>query len=270
MNKVAIHSVPRSGSSWLGQIFNSSPAVKFRFQPLFSYAFKDYLNENSSLNDINNFFSLIEKSTDSFLLQKDKIEQGIYPEFKKNKKISHCIYKEVRYHHILENMLSIDPDVIVIGLVRSPYAVINSFLESPREFRKDYGWDELEEWRYANSKNQKKIEEFYGYEKWKEVVFLFKKLKECYPWRFYLLNYDELLNHTYEEVEKVFKFSNLDMTEQTLNFILQSKNSNFNDAYSVYKTKKTDMNWKNNLNSAIIDCISKDLIDSGLEDFLAL
>ena len=45
MKRIAIHSVPRSGSSWLGQILNSSLKVCFRFQPLFSYAFKDYLNE---------------------------------------------------------------------------------------------------------------------------------------------------------------------------------------------------------------------------------
>ncbi|MDH5934310.1 hypothetical protein, partial [Vibrio splendidus] len=56
MHKVAIHSVPRSGSSWLGEIINSSPQVNYSFQPLFSYEFKSYLNENSSLENINNFF----------------------------------------------------------------------------------------------------------------------------------------------------------------------------------------------------------------------
>ena len=37
MKNVAIFGVPRSGTSWLGQIFNSSPMVAYRFQPLFSY-----------------------------------------------------------------------------------------------------------------------------------------------------------------------------------------------------------------------------------------
>ena len=61
MKRIAIHSVPRSGSSWLGQILNSSPKVCFRFQPLFSYAFKDYLNEKSSQEDIMTFFEQIAK-----------------------------------------------------------------------------------------------------------------------------------------------------------------------------------------------------------------
>ena len=45
--KVAIHGVPRSGTTWLGSIFDSSPNVIYRNQPLFSYAFKSYLSEHS-------------------------------------------------------------------------------------------------------------------------------------------------------------------------------------------------------------------------------
>ena len=38
--------VARSGTSWLGQIFDSSPEVRYSFQPLFSYEFKNRVNEN--------------------------------------------------------------------------------------------------------------------------------------------------------------------------------------------------------------------------------
>ena len=56
MHKIALHSVPRSGSTWLGEILNSSENVKYCFQPLFSYKFKNFLDERSSKDDINNFF----------------------------------------------------------------------------------------------------------------------------------------------------------------------------------------------------------------------
>ncbi len=153
MKKIAIHSVPRSGSSWIGQIFNSSPTVNFKFQPLFSYAFKSALNEKSSKNEIDTFFKDISQSDDDFLIQQDKIDNGNYPKFKKNNLFTHIAYKEVRYHNIQENMLKINSDIIVIGIVRNPYAVINSFLKAPREFRKDLNWNELDEWQYANKKN---------------------------------------------------------------------------------------------------------------------
>ena len=156
MKRIAIHSAPRSGSSWLGQILNSSTKVCFRFQPLFSYAFKDYLNDKSSREDIVRFFENIAKSSDDFLLQKDKIDNEEYPLFEKDSNLTHIIYKEVRYHNILENLLTKDKDLKVIGLVRNPFAVISSFLNSPREFRKDLGWIEVEEWKLAEKKNNNK------------------------------------------------------------------------------------------------------------------
>ncbi len=268
MNKIAIHSVPRSGSSWMGQIFNSSPDVNFKFQPLFSYAFKDYLNTSSSLKDINTFFEKIAKSNDLFLLQQDKIDKGIYPVFKKNEQPTHIAYKEVRYHHILENMLKVDPEVIVIVIVRSPYAVISSFLNAPREFRKDLGWDELREWRYAKKKNLDRDEEFFGYEKWKETTLLFQKLKKQHPDRFYLVKYDELLMDTLREVEKIFDFCGIDMTSQTKSFLEKSTEENQDDTYSVYKKKTVDDSWKKSLNPTISTIISEDLNKIGLEEYL--
>ena len=268
MKKIAIHSVPRSGSSWVGQIFNSSQDVNFRFQPLFSYTFKDYLNQESSLNDVDTFFDLINKSDDDFLLQKDKVLQGIYPSFKKNNIVTHTAYKEVRYHHILENMMNVDPDVIVIGIIRNPYAVINSFLNTPREFRVDLSWNELDEWNYADKKNMDKPEEFFGYQKWKEVVFLFYQLKNKYSNRFYLVKYDDLLANTINVVESMFNFCDIEVTKQTVDFLKQSTCLNQGDRYSVYKRKIKDDTWRNTLNPRIIEAITKDLIKSNMDEFI--
>lgn len=268
MKKIAIHSVPRSGSSWIGQIFNSSPDVDFKFQPLFSYAFKDYLDADSSKKKINEFFELIAQSEDEFLIQKEKVLQGIYPKFHKNKSGTHVAYKEVRYHHILENMLKVDPDIIVIGIIRNPYAVVSSFLNAPREFRKDLGWDELSEWRFAEKKNLGKPEEFNGYEKWKEVALLFNKLKKQYPDRFYIVKYAELLRNTVKEVENMFTFCGIKMENQTISFLQQSTQENQENPYSVYKNKHYDNNWVNTLDKKIIREINNDLMDSSLNEYM--
>ena len=268
INKIAIHSVPRSGSSWIGQIFNSSPDVAYRFQPLFSYAFKDYLNEDSSKKRIETFFRKIAESDDDFLLQKDKVLKGIYPLFKKNPIYTHVVYKEVRYHNILANMLSEDDELKVIGIIRNPYAVINSFLQAPREFRRDLGWNELQEWRYAAKKNMNRAEEFYGYEKWKEVVLLFRELREKYPSRLYILYYDELLKDPLGSVGKIFSFCSLPLREQTIDFLYESRNIHMPDPYSVFKRRSIDNRWKNELNPKIVQEISIDLKSSKLEEFI--
>ena len=267
MKRIAIHSAPRSGSSWLGQILNSSPKVCFRFQPLFSYAFKDYLNDKSSREDIIEFFENISKSDDDFLLQKDKIANGEYPLFKKNSNLTHIIYKEVRYHNILKNLLHQDRDLRVIGLVRNPFAAINSFLSSPREFRKDLGWIEAEEWRLAEKKNQNKAEEYFGFERWKEIYFLFTELKRRYPDRFLFVSYDDLIEDTVSQVKKIFKFCNIKIDEQTYSFIQRSNFSAEEKIYSVYRSKETDTIWLNKLDKEIQSMIKLDLQHNNILEF---
>lgn len=269
MVKVAIHSVPRSGSTWVGQIFNSHPEVAYRYQPLFSYAFKDRLTESSSLEEINGFYDDILDSKDKFLLQ---IEEGSLSKnptiFKKNKPITHIVYKEVRYNHLIENLLIKDNDIKVIGIVRNPKAVMNSWLSSPREFRNDLGWDLMKEWRSAASKNQAKKEEFYGFEKWKEVTQLFLRLQLAYPKNFYLLKYNDLLEETTENIEELFSFTGLEMVPSTQKFLEESRGKNDQDAYSVFKSHKIDNAWKKSLDPRIISEIDADLKNSQLQQFI--
>ena len=263
MKRVAIHSVPRSGSTWLGSIFDSHPKVAFRFQPLFSYAHKNQLNEISSLDDINRFFKDVFHSTDEFVLQKEAIRNNKVPNFTKET-ISHIVYKEVRYHNILENLLSKDNKIKIVGLIRSPFSVTNSWLRAPKEFKKELDWTIEEEWKFAPKKNLNKPEEFNGYEKWKEAAFLFLKLKEEYPERFYLLNYNSLLTNKNAEVKDLFNFCGLEMTPQTKEFLSKSSESNDEDAYSVFKKKSKDDKWQKELPGFIVNEIKVD------EDFKIL
>ncbi len=267
MINIAIHSAPRSGSTWLGSIFNSSPEVVYKYQPLFSYALKGFIDQNSSPELIKDFFHRLQVMQDDFMDQIVDKEKGRVPNFEKGNP-SAVVYKEVRYHHILENMLNNHPQLKVIGLVRNPMATISSWLNAPREFRADEGWKVDEEWRWAPKKNQNKIEEFNGFEKWKEVALLFEKLCKQYPQRFYLLNYDDLLNNTLQQVQSLFDFAGIVMTPQTEDFLKKSRSVSVNDAYGVYKKKTADDQWKNKLPQSIVDTIKSDLDGTILQKYL--
>jgi len=267
MKKIALHSAPRSGSTWIGSILDSSPNVAYRFQPLFSYSHKNQLNENSSKQEIEFFFQDILATKDDFVLQQEYISRGRVPLFVK-KEITHIAYKEVRYHHILENLLKKGEDIKIIGLIRNPLSVINSWLGASKEFKKELGWKESEEWRFAPKKNLGKVEEFHGYEKWKEVALLFHKLKDEFPDRFYLLRYDFILKDTFTEVEKLFDFLDLQISEQTINFIEKSLNTENNDAYSVFRKNQTDNKWENNLPEYITDFIKRDIENTELQNYI--
>lgn len=267
MNKIALHSVPRSGSTWLGNIINSHPEVCFKYQPLFSYAFKGYLDEDSSLKEVNRFYDEIIKSKDEFINQKEGIENKIIPSFIKHEIITHTCYKEVRYHNILENLLKVDKDIKVVLLIRNPLAVLYSWYKAPKEFKPEKGWLFEEEWLNAPKKNLNKIEEFNGYSKWKEATLLFHKLNFKYPNQVVLIKYSNLIKDTPKQIEKLFDFLNLNVPSQTLDFITSSKSVNHSDAYSVFKQKQKDTNWQF-LPKHIISYIKRDLKNTDLEIYL--
>lgn len=263
---IAIHGAPRSGTSWLGQIFNSSPQVAYRFQPLFSYAFKSRIGPDSTRAEILAFFSDIHASRDDFLLQTDKLDSGAYPRFRKHENQDVLVYKEVRYHHILKNLLTLVPEVRVIGLVRHPCAVLNSWLRAPREFLPE--WDVEREWRMAPSKNQGRPEEFYGFEKWMEVAQLFLELAQAYPDRFLLVRYVDLLRDTRRAVERLFSFTGLEISEQTLNFLDASGRADHPDTYAVFRRKGRDIAWKEELPTSIQNAVVDELRETPLAMFL--
>lgn len=268
MKKIAIHSVPRSGSTWLGQILNSSSCVKFVYQPLFSYAFKSYLDEQSSKEKISQFFEEIAYSDDLFINQVEDIKKKLVPKFEKFEKIDVCVYKEVRYHYILQNLLEQSEEVKIIGLVRNPLSVINSWIRAPREFREDLGWNELEEWNFAKKKNQDKREEYNGFQKWKESTLLFEYLQKKYPNRFLLVVYNDLIQDVNNTVKRIFDFCDLDLEEQTLSFINVNNVKHSKEAYSVFKKIKQDSKWEYQLNKEIVNNIKADLKGSNLEKYL--
>ena len=268
LTKIAIHGVPRSGTSWLGEIFNSSPNTIYKFQPLFSYALKDFLCPQSSKEDIDKFFELLSGHTaDDFIDQKEKREKHVLPSFSQRTP-THLVYKEVRYHHILANLLQKTSDLLLIAIVRDPLAVINSWLNAPREFRADQGWKASEEWRFAPKKNQDKPEEFNGYEKWKEATNIFLKLSKDFPDRAYLVRYEDLATSPLLETEKLFSFCKIPLTDQTRNFILESQSKNNPDTYSVFRNSENIKFRDYNLDQSIIDFIKNDLTGSALERFI--
>ena len=155
-----IAGVARSGTSWLGQIFNSSPDVRFKFQPLFAYEFKNRVDVDSKGSDFQKLiYSMYEKES-KFLCQSDKQQSGDYPIFKKNNITPHLVFKENRYQYIIEPMMRNCLDMKLVGIIRNPNATINSWIKNPKEFPN--GSNPLKEWRYGDCKNQGH-EDFFGY-----------------------------------------------------------------------------------------------------------
>lgn len=253
IKKIAIYGVPRSGTSWLGQIFNSSEHVAYRYQPIFSYSFPFSIDKYSNEKDIVKFYKELLVTEDPFVCQNKNISGNKTPKFNKVN-ITHLVWKEVRYLETMRNLL-LNSDTKIVGIVREPCEVIKSWMKAPKEF--DKKWDINEEWRYAEKKNITE-HDFYGFEKWVEGTNMMLNLRNKFPHKFVILKYEDLLINTINVMEHLFEFCDLPFSNQTKNFIYESTSKSTNDPYDVYRNNKKVDEWKDYLPINVSDKIIKD------------
>tara|TARA_B100000029_G_scaffold399280_1_gene397964 strand:+ start:238 stop:921 length:684 start_codon:yes stop_codon:yes gene_type:complete len=225
------------------------------------------LFDSSTKEDILEFFRKIIDTKDDFILRgyanQDERNQLI---FNKISSPTHLVMKHVRYLHIINNLLNRIPDFKVIGIIRHPCATINSWINCKREFSSK--WNDDKEWRKAEKKNKNRVEEYFGFNKWKEGVAMFEDLVTRFPDRFYIQSYSDLLNDSENESKKLFEFANLNYCKQTSAFISKSREFTGKSDYSVFRSKDNDRAWENELSSSIIKSIEEDLLDTKLEKYL--
>jgi hypothetical protein len=115
--------------------------------------------------------------------------------------------------------------------------------------------EKLKDWLNGEDKNQNKEENFFGFNKWLEVKEIFNSIKKKYPNNIIIVNYEDLLKNTLEQIKKICVFCNLDLHDNMLKSIelMNSKTDEYD--YSIFKNKDTLNKWKKKLDSKIIKYI---------------
>lgn len=256
---VALYGVPRTGTSWLGEILDSCPNTVYRFQPLFSYRFKNRIKMEDTKEDMEKFFQeLYEEDNDEFLNHTIERNNGTYPLFdKKAEDLSILAYKEVRYLYTIPILLKSDIRIKIIGIVRNPIDTLESWVNSPAGYKSD--WNVHEEWKMATKKNEYKPENYFGYYKWKECIKMFVDMQREYPEQFIIVRYEDLADDALRETRRLFSLTNIPYTEQTERFIIDSQSKTNSDVYSVYRKKGQRSERKLYLPEDIKEEIKRDL-----------
>ena len=265
-NIVTVAGVARSGTTWLGEILNSSPDVAYRFQPLFSYAFKDRVGINSTPAEYKEFLKDLYHSDDPFLSQADKRESGILPAFSKNDSPQVLVIKKARYHYLHIRFLNYFPNLKLLAIVRNPCAVLASWMSNPKEF--PTGSDPWMEWRLGTCKNQCRAENFFGFYKWRESTNIFLDLQVMYPERVRVVRYEDLVDNPMCVTEDLFRFVGLLVGEQTRSFLDDSGKYHTDNPYAVYKNKDVKDRWKRKLDLRIVKDIEQELMGTRLEKYI--
>ena len=265
---IAIFGMPRSGTSYLGQIIDSSKDVAYRLEPIFSYRLKNKVDENSTREEFKQFFELAYNAADDeFMNQLDKRKSGIYPIFEKSE-TSILAFKTTRFHQILPSLLELfsEDELRVVCIVRHPAGAISSWLRNPREFPPNIDYRSTHEWRTGNCRKTAK-EEFWGFDDWLNVTSVHINLESRYR-NFKIFQYEDIVINPKQKVKEIFDFCGLSFEEQTLKFLKDSQSDSIDDPYAVFKDPSVINQWKKKLDIDIQNEIIKDVRKSNLERFL--
>ncbi len=262
---ILLAGVPRSGTSWLGEIVNSSPVVAYRFQPLFAYATTGQVDEKSTAEHYRIWCDALLRSTDPFLLQTEKRQHRDFPTFAKAP-AEVLALKEVRYLYVLRSMLEQLPEAKLVGIIRHPCAVLASWFNAPRE--SPPGSNPVDDWRLASAKNADRRSEFYGFAKWCEAAAMFLSLAEQHPKRVRIVHYDRFVADPIPQAKALFHDLGLAWTAQTLDFVRCSRETQRADTYAVFKSQSIGAAWRERVPAPIIAEIECELRGTPLERFL--
>jgi len=262
---ILICGMPRSGTSWFGQIFDSSSDVAFRMEPLFAYKFKNIIDENSTEEEIISFFNDVYLTEDDFINQKENRNAGVYDVFKKNQTQEFLVVKTTRHHNLLKRYLDLIDCIEVISIVRHPCAVINSWINTDREF-KSKGCTVENDWKSGYCRKDG-IGEFWGFSDWLSVTRQHIELSKKYQ-NFNIVEYANLIKDPEVVIKYLFNKMSILYTRQTASFLESCHNKHHDDPYSVYKNKEVESAWKDTLNCKIAEEIIKKTIDSGMDQFV--
>ena len=237
--------------------------------PLFSYRFKNYLNERSTPGECRQFIHEVYHClNDEFMEQLKMKESGHYPTFEdKNGKPSHLALKHTRYHNLTPMLLENIPGIKLIHIVRNPCASIYSWISTAREFPEND--DPLEFWR--NGKNRKTSEEeFWGFDDWVKLTRYYLELQKEHPEQVLVVSYETLVNEPVSKTKEMFSFCNMNsLPSQTEKFLQDSLNSSSDNKYSVFRGQNEVLDkWKAKLPETIKDEIYTELKHTPLEVYL--
>lgn len=264
---IVLWGMPRSGTSWISQILASCPDVRYRQSPMFSWEFKNVLDEGSSRAEWEEVLRGAYASDNDFMSQSFRREAGQYPRFESQcSDPSVLLVKFDRFHNLTERMIQLFPEAMHVAVVRHPCGAIHSWLTAGhKEFPPDA--DPLEHWR-SGAVKKSGYGDFFGFDDWKQVTGLHLRLAAARPDHFRIVRYERVVEAKLERSRELFDFLGLTWTEQTEGFLDASHRRHDDSKYAVFKNPAVKDRWRSELHPTIVEAIEADLDGTELAVFL--
>jgi len=271
MFHLGIHSPPRCGSTWVGEMFNADPSIRYAYQPYYA----NHSNDTGSNISDDRVMADLEAAcveTDNMMISKGHARKcGLLPEYQENydRDVYGFAYKETRYHNILPERVR-HTNIKFILLTRDPREAILSWQKSVR-WQLPWGDEVANDWLECKGLNDEESE-FNGYSGWVRAMTIFKNLEENWPLKVRLFKYEDINADPITFIREARGFAGpiYPMSEEVEGFIAASRHNNHSSEspFSVYRNKNQEMKWPDELDPSIADYITNDLSklkDNGLD-----
>jgi hypothetical protein len=258
--------MPRSGTTWLSQVFEAHPQSLVRLSPNFSYALKDRLTIKSDRSTWMEVLEAAASSHDSFLTQDWRRERGDLPVHEGKEQAQHLVIKDTRYFEIYRAGMERLPEARCLFVVRHPCATLHSWRTSA-EFPTDARFEE--EWRGGACRKGNGTGEYWGFDDWCEQTRLFLSLQEEDPERYRVFSYEEVVRDPRPHLEELFTFAGMELREEVMDFVTLSHRRHEGDGYSVFKEPQHVLErWRGSFPEDVSSFITDSLAGTALEAYL--
>lgn len=263
---VIVAGMPRSGTTWLGQIFDSHPEVAYRVCPLFCYSLKDAVAAESPRAEWSEVFRRAFLEPSDYMLDIRGRLAGDLPAFsQKTVPPSRLVLKFDHHQDLVGRALELFANLRVVALVRNPCAAIDSWLRAPKEFPQDA--DPLLHWRDGRIKKRWRGDHF-GFDDWVRLATEFLALERRHPGRAEVIRYEDLVRGGAAVAEPLLARCGLASHPATAAFIRESQARHSDATYGVFKDPRVVEAWRERLPGRIRAEIERELSGTPLEVFL--
>ena len=233
-----INGVPRSGTSAIGSMLGKGDNCAYRFQPLFSYKYRDKARNYKGVQGLSELVKELDTCKDSFI-QNGMVDAKL--NLSESNQTDIMIIKHVRYHENLLEWLE-SKAVKLLCVIRDPRACIYSQVSIPTEWGGSIS--DYPDWINAPHINHNEFE-YFGFSGWLRFCFLSEMLKLKFPDQVKILRYEDFNSDAYGSLQQI-------VDEFQLPISLQNANKDKDKTSHTYGvSSRSDRNWKVSLDPEI-------------------
>ncbi len=265
-NPVFLLGMPRSGTTWLSQVFESSPDFVVRLSPPYAYAFRGQVTKASSPEDWRAMLSAAIESRDRFVTQDWRRDTGELGAFNKDPaRATRLAVKDTRFHDLYAAAMAALPAAKLVYIVRHPAAALWSW-RNCKEFPAEAKFED--EWRNGQCRKREGEGEYWGFDDWATLSAAYLDAAKAAPDRYHVVRYEDLVRRGAETAETLFAFCDMPMRPETLAFLKDSQTRFDPRPYSVFKGGKSNDAWRSGFPEDILSVIEDETQGRGLGEYL--